>query len=304
VSAEKIFNRKIALIATIIYIFLPITIHYSNFIWNPNILLTLTSFFIFLGVKCFENKKWWNYLIWGILGGICFQFHFQFGLILLLTFLFLLFKKQNYKNILLFIFGCGIGYLPLIIFDLRNNFYNIKTILEWLRYGNDGKFDFADYYVLSFVPFFCLAAGYFLNKIKKQIVLVSLLIILVIYSGSYFVKINKLGSLGMAKGWSYQLEKQTVREIIKNGCPKDFEIASIINGDTVAYPLRYLLEIENCKPMPIDDYSRAKKLFVVASNNKNLSDENIWELLSIGNFEVKKQIILNTEIGLYELGPK
>jgi len=297
---EKMFNKKVGLIATSIYIFLPITIHFSNFIWNPNILLTLVPFFIFLGVKSFENKKWWNYLIWGILGGICFQFHFQFFLILLFTLIFLIFKKQNWKNIILYISGIILGYSPLLIFDLRNNFYNIKTILEWLRYGNDGKFGFEDYYILSFVPFFCLGLAWVLNKLKNKIILILLMIFLIVYSGFYFVKINQKGALGMAKDWSYPLEKQTVKEILKDGCPKNFEVASMINGDTVAYPLRYLLEVEGCNPMGVDEYSKAEKLFIVTPNNRSLEKETVWEVVNIGKFNIDKKILLNDKISLYE----
>jgi hypothetical protein len=189
VSAKKIFNRKIAIATAIWFIFLPVTINFSNFLWNPNFLLILTPFFIFLGMKSITTKKWWQYLIWGILGGICFQYHFQFGLILGFSFLFLIFKKQNWKNIGWFIGGGLIGYSPLIMFDLRNHFYNTKTILEWMRYGGDQKFNFQIYYFLSLVPFVCLGLGWVMVKLKNKLVFIALILGLIGYS--FYTKITK-----------------------------------------------------------------------------------------------------------------
>ena len=298
-AAKKIFNKKIAIITSLLFIFLPASFSFSNFLWNPNFLLILTPFFIFLGTKSFFDKKWWNYLVWGILGGICLQFHFQFGLILLFTFLFLIFKKQNWQNIFLFVMGAGIGYSPLLVFDLRNNFYNLKTICQWLRYGGDEKFNFQIYYVLSFVPFFCLGLALVINKLKNKLVLFLLLISLIGYS--FYVKINQKEYFEMPQGWTYVLQKEVVKKIMENGCPKNFNIAGTISGDTRSYDLRFLLTAKGCRPMGVEEYPKAEKLFLIAPTKRPPETETVWEVSSLDKFKINRQENLDPEIIFYEL---
>lgn len=297
-TAKKIFNKKIAIITAIIFTFLPISINFSNFLWNPNFLLILTPVFIFLGTKSFASKKWW-YLIWGIFGGICLQFHFQFVLILFFTFLFLILKKQEWKNILLFIGGTGIGYSPLLVFDLRNNFYNIKTILEWLKFGGDEKIAVPIYYFLSFVPFVCLGLAWLMNKIRDKTLLILLLISLISYS--FYTKINQKEALGMPNGWNYLLQEKTVEKIMKNGCPNNFNVASTISGDTRSYDLRFLLTAKNCKPMMVEEYPKAEKLFLIAPKNRSPETETVWEVQSLGKFKINQKIDLSSDIIFYQL---
>ncbi len=298
-AAKKIFNKKIAIITSLSFVFLPISINFSNFLWNPNFLLILTPVFIFLGSKSINNKNNWCFLIWGILGGICLQYHFQFALILFLTLLFLIFKKQIWKNIFLFIVGMMMGYSPLLIFDLRNNFYNVKTIWEWIRYGNDQNFGAQIYYFLSFVPFFCLGLAWIIGKLKNKLILILLLISLISYS--FYVKISQNKAFGMPDGWNYPLQKQVVKKILENGCPKDFNVASTISGDTRAYDLRFLLKIKNCEPMGVEEYPKAEKLFLVASINRPPEKEKVWEVSSFGEFKINRQENVTPNIIFYEL---
>ena len=297
-ATKKIFNKKIAIISAVIFTFLPLAINFSNFLWNPNFLLILTPIFVFLGSKSFSNKKWW-FLIWGIFGGICLQFHFQFVLIFLFTFLFLILKKQEWKKILLFIGGAIIGYSPLLIFDLRNNFYNIKTILEWLRFGGDEKVAIPIYYFLSFVPFVCLGLAWLINKIKNKILLILLLISLISYS--FYTKINQKEAFGMPSGWNYVLQEKTVKKILEKGCPKNFNVASTVSGDTRSYDLRFLLITKNCKPMGVEEYPKAEKLFLIAPENRPPETEKVWEVQSLGKFKINNQEKMSSNIILYEL---
>jgi hypothetical protein len=298
-AIKKIFNKKIATITSLLFIFLPVSINFSNFLWNPNFLLILTPIFIFLGSKSINNKNYWWFLIWGILGGICLQFHFQFVLILFLTFLFLFFKKQNWKNIFLFISGTIIGYLPLLIFDLRNNFYNIRTIWEWIKCGNDQSFSPQIYYFLSFIPFVCLGLAWIISRLKNKLILILMLIVLIFYS--FCFKFSQKEAFGMPKGWNYPLQKQTVEKILENGCPKNFNVASTISGDTRSYNLRFLLTIKGCKPMGVEEYPIAKKLFLVAPTDRSLETESVWELSSLGEFKINRQENLTSNIVFYEL---
>lgn len=71
----------------------------------------------------------------GFLNGFFLNFHFQFIFInfFTLVYIFLLFKKKKFKNSLWFyyFFGFLITFIPLLIFDLRHNFLNIKLMTNW-----------------------------------------------------------------------------------------------------------------------------------------------------------------------------
>ncbi|HPT66100.1 MAG TPA: glycosyltransferase family 39 protein [Candidatus Woesebacteria bacterium] len=297
-STKKIFNKKVAKIASCLFIFLPTSINFSNFLWNPNFLLILMPIFIFLGSKAFFSKKYW-YLIWGILGGICLQFHFQVVLILFFTFLFLILKKIEFKKFLLFVGGAIIGYSPLLIFDLRNNFYNVRTMLEWLRFGGDEKMAFPLYYFLSFVPFLCMGLAWLIGKIKNKMIIVLLLSGLVLYS--FYIKINQKEALGMPNGWNYVWQQKVVDKILEKGCPKNFNIASTISGDTRSYDLRFLMTAKSCRPMNVEEYPKAEKLFLVAPIDRPPETEKVWEVSSLRKFKINQKTEINSNVFFYEL---
>ena len=199
----------------------------------------------------------------------------------------------------MFIGGVVIGYSPLLIFDLRNNFYNIKTIFQWLWLGGDEKIIVPIYYFLAFVPFICLGLACFVDKLKNKLVLILLMISLIGYS--FYIKINQKEALGMPGGWNYLLQEEVVNKIMKNDCPNNFNVASTISGDTRAYDLRFLLTVKNCKPMGIEEYSKAEKLFLIAPINRPPENETVWEVSTFGKFKTNQKINLTTNINFYEL---
>jgi hypothetical protein len=105
----------------------------------------------------------------------------------------------------------------------------------------------------------------------------------------------------MAKGWSYPLEEQVVKKILANGCPKDFNIASTVSGDTRSYDIRFLLTAKNCSPMNVEDYPKAKRLFLVAPAGRPVETEKVWEVTSLGKFKIEEKVNLTPEIVYYEL---
>lgn len=293
-TTKKIFNKKIALFTFVINVFLPFSINFSNFIWNPNILMTLTPVFLFLGFKSWEkNKNIW-FIYWGTLGGICLQYHFQFGLIILATFIFLWFRRLKIKKILSFVWGLFLGYFPLILFDLRNNFYNIKTFGQWLCSNSNESFSFQIHYFLSFVPLICIGIGWFLEKIKNKIIIIMVFLVFIIYS--FNLKLNEKNS-----NWNYVVKKEIVANIIENGCPKNFNVATTIKGDTRAYDLRYLLNINGCKSMGVEEYPSTEKLFLIAPVDRPPETETVWEVSSLGKFKINRQEKLTENILFWEL---
>jgi len=133
----KKIDQKIANIFLIITTFSWILIHNARFSWNPN-LLPYFSFFTLYFISLFFEKKF----IFPFLAGMFFSFSTQLHyLAFLLTPTLILFFLINYKKILkepllfikkisFFIFAFLIFYLPLILFDLKHQFLNIKNFIK------------------------------------------------------------------------------------------------------------------------------------------------------------------------------
>lgn len=148
-TGKVFFNRKTGLLASAFYTISPLIIKFSRSSWNPNpmpffslaLLLSLFSWqktkkskFFYLAVACF---------------GIMLQLHY---LAILLTpfliFVILKFGKNAAKKksfiygFLLFIFLLS----PLIFFDLKHNFFNLKGILAILSDRSKEGFSLFDFF--------------------------------------------------------------------------------------------------------------------------------------------------------------
>jgi len=133
----KRINKKIANIFLVLSTFSWILIHNARFSWNPN-LLPYFSFFTLYFTSLFFEKN----LLFPFLAGIFFSFSTQLHyLALFLAPNLILFFLINYKKIIKepllfakkissFFIGFLIFYLPLILFDLKNQFLNIKNFIK------------------------------------------------------------------------------------------------------------------------------------------------------------------------------
>lgn len=118
--AKKFTSEKSALLATVIYSWNPLTINYMRFFWNPNLIIPLSVIFWYL---VSSSSFFWA----GLVLGIMFNLHYLgilggvlYGLYLLI--------KHSWSNLIKFILGFGVGILPILIFEIRNNFYLLKTL--------------------------------------------------------------------------------------------------------------------------------------------------------------------------------
>jgi hypothetical protein len=59
--------------------------------------------------------------------------------------------------------GIILGWLPLIIFEVRNNFYNSKTIIQWLITSRGSNLIFQEYYYLWIVPVLMVGVAWWLD---------------------------------------------------------------------------------------------------------------------------------------------
>lgn len=154
------------------------------------------------------------------------------------------------------------------------------------------------------LPFLIMSIFYLSLTPLKRVGLV--LVILLSISGM-LVTISNLNNdhgYNMPKGWNMYKIKTSASIISKDVNSNQFEVASLLDGDTRTYPVRYMLSVDGKPPMEVTDYPKAKLLYVLARGDKRILFPDVWEISSLGPAKVIKSWNLGDGIDLYKLGKK
>lgn len=299
---RKKYGKNEALIVFGLLTFSRYFIIHSRFFWNPHFLLPLGIMAGIILDKYIKKNKVKYLLGVGVLWGLAFSFHYS-AVFWAIPLLILLLKTKKFWNKNTFIYlpiGFILGDLLWFVFEIRNNFYNIRTVL-WVmsQAKNSGRME-PHYFAYPLIVFGLIAIANILSKIKRKKILLGLVLVIGI-SWLQVKLINDPIPLGHPIGWNYLVEKEIVNKILSNGCPKNFNIASTISGDTRSYDLRFLLTAKGCQPMGVEEYPRAEKLFLIAPVNRPAETETVWEVSSLDKFKVNKQEKIAENIVFWEL---
>ena len=279
-GTKKLINEKAAWIMVIIYSFFPYYINYTRFLWNSTFLLSLLPLLIFfMGVfKEGKYKKMSLFFLISFWLGLLLQFHYQFVLIIAAIFVFyFLIKKIKPINILIFISGILLGFSPLIIFELRHQFYHIHTILlfiqNWSKVDKPGNITMPHYYLAISFMLIILLLGVMskkINKIKYYLIIIFGLIIL-LYGFSSNINKPVHAFWAPTSPWNY-LDEKHIYEIIKSTQLKsDFNVANLAYYDTLSVVVKYFMKRDGYN-INYDDYYNNKYLFVISEKDTYLSN--------------------------------
>lgn len=275
---------------------------HSRFFWNPHFLLPLGIMAIIILDKYIQTDKFKYILGLGFLWGMAFSFHYAailWGLPILIT---LVVNKKLWKKETFIALPIGfiLGDLPWVVFELRNNFYNIRTILWVMSHSTDSREVEPHYFIHPLIIFGLYGMAWLINKIKVN-KLITVFVLTVVLSWIQTKIFNYTIPLGHPIGWNYYIQEEVINKIMINGCPKNFNVASTLSSDARSYDLRFLLIASGCKPMEVDEYPKTERLFLVAPKNRPIETETVWEVESLGDFSVKRQEELTENINFYEL---
>ncbi len=134
---SELFNKKIALISTILLSFSSVLINFSRFSWNPNLLPLFSLLTIYFVIKSLKTNKWYYFALSGAFFSFSIQLHYlSLFLILPISIVYLIDLLKERKQLIhkfIYLFICLFSFIlfssPLIIFDLRHNFLNSKLFL-------------------------------------------------------------------------------------------------------------------------------------------------------------------------------
>lgn len=148
---KRFFNPATGLIAASLYATSPLVINYSHSSWNPNAMpffTILLLYFLYLAVK---TNKTILFFTCGFLFGITLQLHYIELFVGVTIFFFILIgqwvysKMINWKAIFkqyaVVLAGFLLGFLPFIVFEIRHEFINLRTIAYFIILGDPGAVD-------------------------------------------------------------------------------------------------------------------------------------------------------------------
>lgn len=295
VISKKLFGKLVAILSLFYFLTSALMIYHSLFIWiyNPLILLGVLS----IG---FINSGFWL----GLISGIGFNLQYPFlvyGLFLL--FVTVLISERRFKSVMLFIFGFCLANITRIIFDIRHDFYHIRTLWQfftdvYISHSVSGAT--YSYHYLHLFPVFCLLIAFIsvgLYKIKRPLVFIPILTYLYLNLSSPLFSLGK--SLGMPDGLTLASLESAASIISTDGPPAKFNVATLWDFDTRAHPLRYLLKYyHKITPEPVENYHDIDALYVFAPKTRNIYNSDVWELNTFKPYIV---IFMNSPSGDYNL---
>lgn len=303
-GVKNLINKSAALIIIILYTLLPYYIDYTRFFWNPNFQFSLLPLLIFFMGLFNSKRKLWVLMIISIFLGILIQFHYQLVIALFgLTIYYFLILKLNLKFLITFITGLLIGFSPIIIFELRNEFYNFNTLILYLKNINwilpkPGNSELINYshYLLSLSLFLFIIIIHLFRKKINSFFIFPVLAILLFWSFSVYTRVPPQG-FRMAQNWNY-LDEEKAYKIIRKENLENYNIANLIY-DTKAYVQKYLHDRDGLN-INFDDYKDNKFLFVLSSND-NFMYNPAYEVSAFKPSTLIQQWPINSYYNLYLL---
>jgi hypothetical protein len=130
---SKIFNKWVAFLFLALWTVNPLAVSMDTIAWNPVVIPTLFIVFIYLYYLCLKTAKNSNIFLLGLIFGLGVSFHTQFIFtsLLLTPLLIDLIKNKKFSLFGYLITGVIVPFLPILFFDLRHNFLNIKQLFDY-----------------------------------------------------------------------------------------------------------------------------------------------------------------------------
>lgn len=168
--------------------------------------------------------------------------------------------------------------------------------------------DFGWWYVLPFWTLsLILLSLYIADNLKNKIVVTALSLLIIVNLYSSLSQLRNDHGYYMPKGWSMKKIDQVAQviELDAIGWRDNFNVLSFVDGDTRAYPLRYVLATKGKTPGKVTGYNQNNALYVVYSGNEKeinkIIEAPVWELKEFSPFQLGRKWNIGDNIILYRL---
>jgi hypothetical protein len=207
---KELGGKKLGLIVGLIVTFSPLQISQGVNLTNQSPMALVSAMAILTAIKYLKTKKLIYAFLLGNFVSLGISIHLQgIGLLFVLIAVMILGWPHSFLGIILIVLGLVFQFLPWIIFDLNNNFYNLRNLWQyyrweqykiwipnrWLTYAFSfwpdlwRKIVGGNYWLSLFQGISLLLFGlyhFFHKKLRKEFLLVSLSFILIFISLRYY----------------------------------------------------------------------------------------------------------------------
>ena len=295
---KKLVNQKAALLMIVLYTFLPMFIDFTRFFFGPNFLIPLSTILIyFMGLYKTKPNNIYLFFIF-VYTGILTQFHYQLVIILFILFMYYSYiKRFSIKSILIMVGGFCVGFSPMILFELKNQFYNLNVIKNYLfssKPHSGTPFEILTHRYLAISIFLLALISIYLRKYISYILIIMITLILIILDAYLYLPKPSHG-FGMSPNWNYLMEKKAY-EIIKKENLKNYNIVNHIY-DNLSIVIKFHLKKDGVQ-MNYDDYYHNDYLYVI-SKTEDVFKDPAYELNTFVPNKLVKSWKLNDVYNLY-----
>ena len=280
-----------AFLATLIFLFNSRMIFHSLFIWILNFLPLLGLLNFYFLYRFFISRFPKFAFGVGFVAGLAFGIEYFYLFTAAVIFTLLIYSSRTrLKTALVFAAGGSAASLPLTLFDLRHDFYHTRTLWQYfLDTLSNSRQSFITYYhFLNFWPIFVLLGGFILYRMfqKKHTLLSLILLAAYFYSNLFSSHVSFSGAVGMPPGLTLaKLEEASAA--ISADAPDRFNVASLLDFNTRAHPLRYFLRFYyHRQAEAFDNYSSLSALYVLADSDTDINLPTNYELRSFYPYRV------------------
>lgn len=130
---KKFFPRRVVYLGLLFYTVSPYFIYLERIPWNPNPLVFVSTLTFLIIYKIINTQKPSIdlYILLSVVVGFALNTHFTAIFLVIFTIISLFwFKRWNFKTITIFFFYLFLFILPIILFDLRHEYLNIKGFIS------------------------------------------------------------------------------------------------------------------------------------------------------------------------------
>ncbi|MFC1727715.1 ArnT family glycosyltransferase [Patescibacteria group bacterium] len=137
---KQFFDVKVGLLAAAFYAVSPLMIAYNRSSWNPNIMPFFSLLAIYSIWRVAVKKQGYYLGLIGLCLGVAFQLHYLAVFLSLVIGAYLLLfarKSARLKDYLLGVVGFLLTFSPFLLFELRHQFPNLKSLYRFVLYGKE-----------------------------------------------------------------------------------------------------------------------------------------------------------------------
>lgn len=300
---KKLFSKGAAIISALTAAVSPLWANTLGFPSNPYFIPPITLLIILILLS--KSKSHFTYLGIGILAGLNIQLHYL-SVFLIPAVLFYMFLKRSLrlKTIAVFLLGIIVGILPVILFEIRNQFFLTNQFLSLLRASPlTQNLNFQFHYFANLYPLLLILTGHSIYSSKKvhkllPAVLTLLLIIVLLKSNNF----SSSSGYTMPKDLNLKQIKKISRTIANDAGQETFNVTSTLDGDSRAMPYRYLVQVYGKSPLDIEHYDSPQNLYIITRDPKSsVRESSLFEIASFQPSYVEGMWNFNGDIKLIKL---